>query len=171
MIVFDTFGPVEVPTEKRNAGRAIKKDLTEFWASHEDIASQVGCYVFSIKTGRASIPFYVGMTTKSFERECFTDHKLKHYTDTLSDYRRGKPQMTFITCQLPRTQPSKKMVEAIVELETFLIQTAVRSNPDLRNSKGAHGPDWGIQGVVRAMRGRRTTSQASLARMLHLSDD
>jgi hypothetical protein len=48
----DAKGPVDVPTEKRNADRAIWNDLGGFWASHEDIASQIGCYLFSNKTIR-----------------------------------------------------------------------------------------------------------------------
>jgi len=169
MVIFDTIGPVEIPTEKRNAGRRIKTDLSDFWEKHDAIASRIGCYIFSIKTGRANVPFYVGMTKRSFQAECFADHKLKHYSDTLADYVRGKPLMTFLTCDLPREKPSQAMIAKIGELETFLIQTAVRANPELRNSRGAHGPDWGIQGVLRANRGRRTSAQVMLAEMLHLS--
>ena len=56
----------------------------------------------------------------------------------------------------------------IVDLEDFLIQTAVSVNPDLLNIQGTAQADWGIAGVLRAGQGKRSIAATEFVRCLKM---
>jgi hypothetical protein len=163
MVLFQPIGPIDIPVETHRAARLIEEDLSEFWEYHSDVASRVGCYVFGIKTGRAVVPYYVGMTTNSFEKECFTAHKRNHYHRVIGEYARGKPVMWFLIYPVHRGRVNEKAIE---ELENFLIQAGMAVNPELRNIRGMTEPLWGIRGVMRSGRGARSKNARMFARMM-----
>jgi len=165
MIIFEPFGPCEIPVEKPASSRLIKEDLSGFWERYGNIASRVGCYVYAIKTGRAIVPFYVGMTTKTFQEECFTSHKLNHYHRAMGYYSRGKPVISFLVYPLHPGPVNKK---AIIELENFLLQAGMAVNPALRNIRGCIEPCWGIKGIVRSGPGARSKDAHDFAKMMHV---
>ncbi len=47
-------------------------------------------------------------------------------------------------------------IGAIKKVETFLIQNALKKNPDLSNIKGTKQQRWSIKGVIRSGRGEAT---------------
>ncbi|RJQ24655.1 hypothetical protein C4565_09410 [Candidatus Parcubacteria bacterium] len=163
MVTFKPYGPYDIPVEKLAASRFIVEDLSEFWEKLGDISSCAGCYVFSIKTGRAVVPFYVGMTLNTFEGECFTDHKLKHYHRAIGAYSRGKPVMSFV---VHPTQRGRVNAKAIDELENFLIQAGMAVNPELRNIRGRSEPQWAIKGVMRTGPGAKSEEAKMFAKMM-----
>jgi len=163
MVTFEPFGPYDIPISKLSTSRLIAEDLSTFWEQHKDMGSGVGCYIFSIKTGRAVVPFYVGMTLSTFESECFTDHKLKHYHRVIGRYTRGKPVMSFVVHPSQRGRDNSK---AIKELENFLIQAGMVVNPALRNIRGRTEPQWAIKGVIRSGPGPRREEAKAFAKMM-----
>ena len=54
------------------------------------------------------------------------------------------------------------------DLEDYLIQTAVSKNPDLLNVKGTELEKWGIGGVIRGGKGKRSSSATELVKALGL---
>jgi len=108
---------------------------------------KIGCYVFSIRTARGSLPFYVGKTWKSFESEVFTTHKTSDHYQKVVVNNKGTPTLTFISlekCQGPTPQT------VITELEKHLIKMAYMRNERLSNIQGRPKTRWSIKGVVGA---------------------
>lgn len=152
---FEVVGPFALPFE--SSGKGTSKHISaanvrEFWTSEAlaDVRGAMGCYVFALAVGRGYTPWYVGKTTKTFEKEATTDHKLSNYNEVVFKGHKGTPVLFFV---LPkhgeRITPSQ-----IDEAETYLIQTAAYKNPELKNVKKKKYPLWGIRGVVRGGKGR-----------------
>ena len=46
-----------------------------------------GCYIFSIKASRGSLPWYIGKAERqSFRKECLTPHKIVHFNNVIVIY-------------------------------------------------------------------------------------
>ncbi|MDH5647826.1 MAG: hypothetical protein OEZ01_17575 [Candidatus Heimdallarchaeota archaeon] len=160
-----TKGPFEVPLHERASSKLVSEDITSFWKSCKDMKTKIGCYVFAIRAGKGYTPLYVGKSSKSFEQECFTDHKINHYNYALASYSKGTPIMFFIEY----TRKKGKINNAdISDLENFLIQVGRRVNPDLRNIQGAKEPTWGIKGVIRGGKGKRNNSEKAFGTLFGL---
>jgi hypothetical protein len=128
---FEILGPVKVECYKGAAGRVVvDESLEHFCTHHPSIAARRGCYVFGIRASRGYTPIYVGKATKSFEQECFTGHKLKHYNRALADYARGTPVLFFVAEPETRGRANAK---AIGEIERYLIALGEAANPWLSN--------------------------------------
>ena len=118
--------------------------------------NRIGCYVFSLRTARGSLPFYVGKTWKSFESEVFTTHKTSDHYQKIVMNNKGTPTLTFVsleTCQGPTPQT------VITELERHLIKMAYMRNERLSNIQGRPKTRWSIKGVVAAGPGAPTTNE------------
>lgn len=165
LTLFNVKGPFTVPLYEGVDSKMVTEDLSQFWAHCESIKPLVGCYVFAIRAGKGFTPLYVGKTTNSFEKECFTDHKIKHYNYGLASYKKGTPVMFFIAYPAKK---GKTNAADVKDLEDFLIQVGRRINPDLRNIKGVKQPSWGIKGVIRGGKGKATTSETALRRVFGL---
>ncbi len=107
---------------------------------HEKVLSfkdGIGCYIFSIKKHNKITPWYVGKTEKqTFEKECFSDHKYKKYTEVLVE-QGGIPMLTLIVKIKEKRLGLSKQVTGISELEDRLIFHCLRKNSKLSNVLGA----------------------------------
>jgi hypothetical protein len=92
MAEFTVHGPFKIPTKKRYGGGR-ELEVKEFWQQSKlsRLKGQRGVYVFAIKPSKAKTftPYYVGQTTKTFEREVFTDRNLRKYENALNDFKKG----------------------------------------------------------------------------------
>ena len=149
-------GPIEIPFQNAEVGSSKhigKAHARDFWENHDAqlVAKKQGCYVFAMCASRGFKPWYVGKATRSMEQECFADHKLSHYNEILFGGPKGTPVMFFA---VPRGAKNKIAASVIDDMETFLIQTAVYKNSDLRNVQKTRVPEWTIQGVIRSPQGQ-----------------
>jgi hypothetical protein len=167
--VLEVYGPIEIPHDglKKGSSKRISRALAkEFWEQEDAqlLTQKQGCYIFSLRVGRGFTPWYVGKAGKTFEQECFTDHKIGHYNEVLWSGIKGTPVMFFVA--QPGTK-NKVSASIIKELETDLIQNAVHKNPDLCNIKNTKNlPKWGIAGIVRGGQGRNTIASSNFKKMM-----
>jgi hypothetical protein len=153
MLMFDVHGPFKIPL-RRERGSYLPAKCPEFWKDHQEYRKMLGCYLFALRAGKGYRPIYVGKTVKSFEAECFADHKIaRHYTPALARRGRGTPVMFFVVPERKRGKPNGKTIK---ELETFLIQVGATKNPELSNVKENSAAKWGICGIVRGGQGKPT---------------
>jgi hypothetical protein len=66
------------------------------------------------------------------------------------------------------TQRGPTNAKQIAEIEDFLIQAGVASNPGLQNIKGAQQPLWSIKGVIRSGAGKRTNAEADFSKLFEI---
>lgn len=150
---FRVFGPFKIPCSGKYA-RYIEAGCPAFW--RDPIASRLtrerGCYLFAIRAAKGFRPIYVGKTKASYEKECFTFHKIAdHYTPALADTKKGTPVLFFVVLNKTKGPLNNK---AISQVESFLIQNAVAKNPELSNVQGTKKQEWGIAGVIRGGKGK-----------------
>lgn len=140
---FDIYGPYELNRDK-SYNLIITKDwLADFWGEIEKIEpglkSACGCYVFSIN----KVPYYVGMTQKSFYHETFNASNITSYRHACYDQKKCKPKKgipyMYFVAQKTKTgrfaNITQKSKTKISELESFFIGKALEKNPDLINQK------------------------------------
>lgn len=163
--IFNIEGPFDVPLQPNVPSKMVAEDLSSFWTHCPSLKTKVGGYVFAVRAGKGYTPLYVGKTTNCFEKECFTDHKLKHYNYGIAPYLKGTPVMFFVTYP---TKKGKVNASDIADLEDFLIQVGRTINPDLRNIKGVKQPTWGIKGVIRGGKGKANGSEDAFRRVFGL---
>lgn len=163
--IFYVNGPFDVPMLKKTSSKMVAEDQGEFWKSCSAVKKNSGCYVFALRAGRGITPLYVGKTKKTFEKECFTDHKLKHYNYALASYKKGTPIMFFVSYP---TKKGKNNASDIADLEDFLIQVGRAVSPNLRNIKGAKEPTWGIKGVIRGGKGHPNKKEKTFGKVFGL---
>ncbi len=140
---FFPYSPMPIPKAASGLIDSDRKAITSFWERvdkelEEGLSGAIGCYLFSIRAGRGELPWYVGLAQRqSFRKECFTDHKLKHYNSAIAS-RKGTPLLTLIpkfTKTEQYAKPSPNGHRDIVFLENMLIGTCLRRNPKLLNSR------------------------------------
>ena len=172
---FYPYGPFEIPKSNR---RIDKNSLKGFWdnvasdSDDENLPYAVGCYIFSIRTGGGTLPWYVGMAEKQpFRRECFSAHKLVHFNDALAE-RRGTPTLTLIAKFTPNdryAQQSNNGHKDIQYLEKYLILLATLRNPDLKNIRDTSIlKGLVVHGVLKTPRGGQASSVSELKNLLQL---
>ena len=123
-----------------------------FRGNAKPYGDKIGCYVFSLRTGRGSKPYYVGSTVSSFKGEVFQYHKiLDHYQQVVKRHK-GTPTMTFVS--LVKNGRGRPPESVIGELEQYLIWKAYKRNKDLSNKKDLPKTRWAIKGVVGQQDGR-----------------
>lgn len=142
----------------------------EFWdrvdsGVEDGLSGAIGCYIFSIRAGKGVLPWYVGLAIKqSFRRECFTSHKLVHYSNAIAG-RKGTPLLTLI----PKYTPSGKLVRPtgsshrdVEFLEAMLISNCLRRNKDLSNKKDTKFlREMVVPGLLNTPKGKEPFSTAS----------
>ena len=162
---FENFGPFEVPRK----GTLVSDALKEFWrnieARHEGLSGAKGCYVFGVKpSGTARItPWYVGQTNgQDFGRECFKDHKLKHYNHALNEYSRGVPYLYLIAAMKPKGGFSTQDIsKTIGKLEEHFISLGLLRNPELRNTSSTKFyKETEVPGLLNRKAGKAKANQA-----------
>lgn len=164
-IIFQVQGPFNIPMHKGASSKLIAEDLSTFWEEIKEYKASIGCYVFAVRAGKGFTPLYVGKTVKSFEQECFTDHKINHYNYGLAEYSKCTPVMFLVTYP---NRKRKVSAAEISDLEDFLIQVGRRVNPNLRNIRGAKEPTWGIKGVIRAGKGKANGAETNFKKVFGL---
>ena len=158
---------VEVPRQPNGLIAADKASLAGFWANideeiAEGLSGAIGCYIFSIRAGKGSRPWYVGMAEKqSFKKECFTPHKINHYNNAIAN-RKGTPMLTLIakyTKNDKLVSPTGSLHRDIQHVETMLIGSCLRKNPDLQNKRDTKlFRDMIVRGVLNDVKGKPTAS-------------
>jgi len=167
MAAFEVHGAFKIKYEKRKGGRTLVFD--EFWSKDGEghyLANERGCYVFAIRN-RGLTPIYVGKATKSFKQETFNATNRHKYHNGFSEYGKGTPLMYFVVHSIQRGQTNAKQ---IAEIEDFLIQAGVASNPGLQNVKGSLQPLWSIKGVIRSGAGKRTEAEAEFGKLFDIQE-
>lgn len=157
---YEIFGGFKLPLKSHK--RAIAPgELRNFWAfveeQHPGLPSAFGCYVFAIRVGRGTLPWYVGKTCRGFKSECFELHKLRHYDDALTDKMRGTPLLYFVARMTRggRLSTSASAKEADF-LESTLIGMALKRNTDLKNVSGTKFlSEIHVPGLVNPRKGRQ----------------
>ena len=151
---FKVRGPFPVPLDPNVNGKWIRAGCPEFWADNhlERFAHNAGCYVFAMRASKGIRPIYVGKATKSFKQECFAPHKIAcHYGPALSNAGKGTAVMFLVVLERVKGKVSKK---GIAKVESFLIQNAMKKNPNLSNIHGKKEEHWTIEGVIRGGKGK-----------------
>ena len=134
-------GPFEIKRQGKTVNH-LATELKKFWSEideqFEGLSFACGCYLFALKAGKGSTPWYVGKAEKqSFSKEVFNSHKVQYYNDIIAN-QKGKP-IIFILAKRTRkkkfVKPSKNGHSDIDFLETLLIGAALGKNRDLLNKK------------------------------------
>lgn len=172
---FEIFGAFDIPRLKSDRDEIDTCALIDWWAGHESrvgmpLGISLGCYIFSMRSGGGTLPWYVGKTEISFRQECFQPHKLRHYERIMRNNAKGTPQLTLIANVTPGgkpVKPSKNGHSQIEFLEKYLIMECLRRNDELVNSKNtALLRKIKVPGVVNPARGKPSTEAQELAKLI-----
>ncbi|MER8511686.1 hypothetical protein NKH47_01850 [Mesorhizobium sp. M1060] len=112
-----------------------KVEATEDWLSNT-----CGCYVFGLRSGGGTLPWYVGKAERqSFRTECLSVDKVKKFNSVLASGIRGTPVLYLYARTTPGTwqfsRPSTTRHNDIRFVERSLIAFALDRNPDLVNKQ------------------------------------
>jgi hypothetical protein len=165
MASFTVVGPVVVPVVTGPGGKSVDTSSTQiqkFWNA-AGCGGKAGCYVFGIRHGRGTIPYYAGKTTKKLAGECFQSHKLTKYHKALTSVAKGTPVMFFL---VPAATRGRVNSTAIKSLEERLIGLGVKRNPDMTNIHGTKKTEIVIKGVAGSGRGKPTKSASAFRKMV-----
>ena len=159
MPVFKVENRIEVPLSK---GQVTLEDRCKFIKIHR-LKERVGCYIFAVpcKYGVEGLqPIYVGKATESLD-ECLTNDKVAKINNYL---RRHSADSLYLFLVVHPSQRRNRT--AIGELETSLIKMAVSVNPKLINKKNTRPESWGIAGIIRGGKGKRSQGAKDLRLIL-----
>jgi len=161
---FEPFGPFEIP-RKENGLVDAEDSAMAFWSAVEEqvegLSSAVGCYIFSIRAGRGSLPWYVGKAEKqTFRQECFTPHKLNIFNEQVAS-RNGTPMLTLVTKFTPTGRYSNKSKNGhrdVSFLENMLISLAIQRNPEIANARSTRFMrEMVVSGILNSSNGRNSS--------------
>lgn len=152
-VVFKPHGPYQlIDPVLRLAGKTrevVGKELRK-WLADQPFGTGRGVYIFALRTGRGTKPWYVGKTWGSFAVECSQAHKLLKYQRSMA-LSKGTPLLFLLV------DPSKKKANrrAIKMLEEELIAWAYERNPRLVNDQSKEPAiRVGVQGVFEGKQGK-----------------
>lgn len=165
---FSVFGP-HVVRFTGGEHRFAPVNLRSFWKvvdaeSRLGVSRMAGCYVFAMRTGRATVPWYVGKTFGALSGEVFAPDKERKYLRVMHGYERATPVWFLVPERRLRGKVNRSQILA---LERELIRRVQGRNPRLLNKRGLHREEWHIHGYDCGCRGRVPTAAAAFARMLH----
>lgn len=146
--MFMVKGPFVVAYKKINDDYAVKPIGKQNLGGHEN---DIGCYVFAKRSAKGFRPLYVGMTTNSFAHEVFSPKNLQVYTNEIPKMRKGTPVVFLVVADTKRGRSPRALIH---EVENFLIQSAIKRYPALRNKNGINEPEWEIDGIIPGTQGR-----------------
>lgn len=143
-MIFQPYGPLELSRDCAGL-LLLDRDLrTAIWKRADQIdpglSDACGCYVFAVRTGGGTKPWYVGKAVRqSFKRECLTQDKVTKYNSVLQTLERGTPLLYLYGRVKPgRTRfsaPSTTEHRDVPYLEKMLIALALGRNKDLVNKR------------------------------------
>lgn len=169
MPVFRVEKPVEIPLHARG-GVDIEK-VTELCRNPSDALMRYGCYIFAAQRRRVDgwVPIYAGKAAEqTLGNEALSPDKLKK-VDCYLQQHGARPIMLFLITH--PIQRGHQNARAIAHIERWLIGLAHEVNPELINKQLTSPEGWGIGGVIRGGRGKRSDSAAKLRELLGLGDD
>ena len=130
-------------------GKTVAKEFFRGPASR--FKDRIGCYIFSLRTGRGCMPYYVGKTKRCFVDEAYAPHKISNHYQPILLRHKGTPIMQFVVL---KEQPGRSPSSVINDLERYLIQVAFAKNMNLSNKQGIPKTRWTIDGVLNAKPGK-----------------
>jgi predicted Co/Zn/Cd cation transporter (cation efflux family) len=92
---------------------------------------------------------------------------LTRYQQYLADVGKGTPVMFFVIAPRRKGAPNSSRID---QLEDFLIQAGVAANPAFLNIRGTKVEEWGIAGVIRGGRRRRSKDASEFIRLMKIAD-
>jgi len=133
-VELEVFGPFELSVKKIGGTRVVemtRKELIELahrrYPRH-NFAAKSGCYVFALRSGRGSMPYYVGKAqAQELCREALTSDKLNKYHLQLAK-KSGTPILFFVASARPGD--NKLPASVVNELERELIDACCLANPE-----------------------------------------
>lgn len=165
MATFTVLGPFIVPTKSGKGGKSINTTaLNTFW-TEADCGAKAGCYIFGIRFGRGTVPYYAGRTAKTLKSECFQSHKLAKYHNALTTVAKGTPVMFFL---VPAISKGPKNLSAIKTLEERLIGLGLKRNANMTNIQGTKKDEPVITGVTGGGKGKPSKSASDFRKMIGL---
>jgi hypothetical protein len=164
---FEPFGPFDMPVDGVHIDTGLAK---EFWQSVEDarqgLQDAIGCYIFAIRAGRGTKPWYVGKTERSFRQEAWQPGKLLLFSKHLDSRKRGTPVLYLIAKQTSRGRFAKGS-RSVKPLEEMLIGQCLLRNHRLLNKKDINRfLKIEVPGFMNEPRGARSAPAKELAKLL-----
>lgn len=138
---FSIHGPVDLPRAKGliDSSAVAKKTLWQRVSELDpELPSACGCYIFVVKARRGTLPWYIGLTKRTFKAEALGAHQINHYNLALAEKTGVAPQLFFLAKETPTgkfAKPSRDAHKDVEFLETLLFGIALNRNPALRNTK------------------------------------
>jgi hypothetical protein len=173
---FDVAGPFKLKRFGRNKivtkkSVGILKRAMEEW--EEGLSEACGCYVFALRAGGGSKPYYVGQACKRrLAAEAMNTSNLGKYNEILGDRKRGRPELFFLPMRTPggkfrRRKTGDGRLAALDFLERWLIAIALERNPALRNNRETRFlRKIRVPGVFNAKQGDATKPSRALRAVL-----
>lgn len=168
-IKFKAHGPFEVRRKGSFNARIIDPYAARIlWDANptlERLARAKGCYVFATRhQGGGIVPWYVGQTAASFQRECFNPANHLRINDALFE---TSGQLVLMLVEYVQTRGAINRT-AITELENRLIGLAYKRNPELINIHGTRVRPPRVLTILGAMNSsaRPSASARALKRIL-----
>jgi hypothetical protein len=167
-LVFEPYGPFDVPYHRLARGRVIApdKEIAAWWddLGYDDLYFSRGVFVFALRAGKGYAPYYVGKTSRqNFGRECFTSHKRNKYNHALA-LQAGMPTLMFLTHPVRKGPVNHSAIDS---LELELINMAYARNQYLMNERRIEDlPIYSVAGVLRSGRGKPSADARELRRIL-----
>ncbi|HEY9165699.1 MAG TPA: hypothetical protein VIS48_06005 [Candidatus Kryptonia bacterium] len=165
-MLYSIHGPYEIPRQNTVVDRSAEA-LTDLWQEIEDnyegLPEGCGCYLFALRAGKGITPWYVGVAEKqSFQRECFSPHKISIYNDVLDEWK-GTPLLYLVARNTPEARfsaPSRRGHPSARYLELILISRAMEKNPELMNKRDTKLlRDMVVPTILNSPPGRRTLDE------------
>src|SRR5262245_24577520 len=129
MVEFVVKGPYDVPVILTGNGARFvdRAKLRELQTSSGGAAAKAGCYVFSWRASRGSIPVYVGKASRNILREAFNDRNCNNLAQYINNRKKGRLQISIVYQNRMKLMLGNKT--CISEIEEYLIGYAARRNP------------------------------------------
>lgn len=183
---YKPYGPFEIHLHHgARKTRIDNEDIAAFWENvskmevriHErgkrsrfehTLANACGIYIFSVRKENKETIWYVGKAQKqSFEEECFTGHKLKHYHSVIRNQTASRFMMYLIARMSTPTvlsNPTEAESSGYPEMdfvERMFIDYGFKSNNKIRNKQETKIPgELVVEGFYNSKDRRRTPTKS-----------
>ena len=156
------YGEFEIPYQlnAKKVKRIAQPEQAKFIESLNDeypgLLEKQGVYIFCLRAGKGTLPWYVGKAGRSLMQEILTSDKLVKYNSILFDRTRGVPVFYFVA---PKGRGKQVHGKYLPLIEETLIARAYQRNRNLANIRLVSGETWVIDGVMGGVGRRRTLAE------------
>lgn len=160
--VFDIEGPFPIPfDDSTKALFTATHNGREIFGRTEakNLSGKTGCYIFAKSCRNALKPFYVGMTNASFGQEVFSHANQLKLQDIRQKFKNGRIFFFLLV-------GSTRNKGVITWLETKLIASAIKVNPDAVNIQNPDSDKCVLNGIDNAGKGKPTRTIAAFKKMM-----